>query len=207
LDNPCNLKEKIDPVRSPDLYRMLQEWRFEDHSKLPYLTDLVNSFIVRQGKKLIIWSGRPSTLNALAGYFAEYNPQIIHGEIKTPAGKSRNQHKFDLLEEFKTHDDRPLLLASYLVLKQSVDILESTRSVYFDRSWKYIDWAQSRKRSQRIGQTEDVLISYLIFQNTIEMRQDRRLSDHKKMNTDLFRADSIPASEWKRIFEGETLYE
>jgi SNF2 family DNA or RNA helicase len=206
VEDPCRLKGKIDQMRSPNLWKAVDRWKFEDNSKLPICTSLLDRNI-SEGHKTILWSGHPTTMDSLAEFYRRYKPIVIHGQIKVPKGTDSGVHRNNLLETFKNDPKHNLLIASYKVLSVAVNIVQSRRSIYFDRSFDLKEWLQSIKRSHRIGQTEMVLVNSLIGYRTLEMRLDRKLERKTATNDNLLAVDSLPPDEWVKIFEGEEAYE
>lgn len=202
LDNPSLLKGKIDRGLSSSLHRKVESWKFKDHSKLEVVSSLINKYL-EEGKKVILWSGHPKTMDELADYYHKFSPVVIHGQIDVPSGKSREEHKNDLLEAFKTDKDSKLLIASYYVLSTAVNIVEASRSIYFDRSFNATYWIQSQKRTHRIGQSDSVVINPIIIEDSLDERLDRALDRKEAMNNNLLSADSLSADQWKNLFLGK----
>lgn len=206
LENPSMLKGKIDKELSPQLAKKVEKWKFKDHSKLEVLDSLVSRYF-EEGKKVIIWSGHPLTMNELGEYYSKFNPVVIHGQMEIPDKKDKTEHKNELLEKFKTSKSHNLLIASYYVLSSAVNIVESTRAIYFDRSQNPTSWMQSLKRIHRIGQKEKTIVNPIIFEHTLEERLDRALKRKDKLNNNLTKSDSLSSIEWKSLFLGEEILE
>lgn len=206
LDNPSLLKGKIDKERSYSLFKRVEKWKFKDHSKLDACFSLVSKYL-DENKKIIIWSGHPLTMNELNEEFKSFNPIMIHGQIDFPKNCSKEEHKNFLLEKFKTDKKHKILLASYYVLSTAVNITESSRSIYFDRSINPVNWMQSVKRNHRPGQTDTVIVNPLILENTYDERLDRDLNRKDKLNNNIMNRDSLTINEWKQLFLGAKILE
>ena len=206
LENPSMLKGKIDKELSPILAKKVDKWKFKDHSKLEVVDALVSKYL-EEDKKIIIWSGHPLTMNELSAHYSKYKPITIHGQMTLPDGKDKAEYKNELLERFKTSKDHNILIASYYVLSSAVNIVQATRSIYFDRSQNPTAWMQSLKRIHRIGQEERTIVNPIIFEHSLEERLDRALKRKDKLNNNLTKSDSLSASEWKSLFMGEEVFE
>ena len=206
VENPSLLRGKIDKELSPSLHNKIEKWKFRDHSKLEALDSLLNSYM-DEGRKVILWSGHPLTMNELADYYSKKNPIVIHGQIDLPKGVSKEEYKNEQVELFKNSSDRNLLIASYYVLSSAVNMVEATRSIYFDRSQNPTPWLQSLKRIRRIGQEEKTIVNPLIIEYSLEERLDRALKRKNKLNNSLTKSDSLSQSEWKSLFMGEKVFE
>lgn len=201
IENPCMLVEKIDGTRSPGLANQLHRWKFGDHSKLEPISSMLENYIDNENRKVILWSGHPLTMDQLLEFYGKYNPLIIHGLVDMK-GMDKEHYRDEVLTEFRSKKDRPLLIASYLVLSQAVTIVEATRSIYFDRSWNYTYWAQSIKRSHRIGQEQSVIASPVLIEHSLDERLDKNLDRKEGLNNNLFNADVLTKEQWRDIFLG-----
>jgi len=203
VDNPSLLKGKIDRVRSPVLYELVRLWKFKDHCNIESLTSLLETYINEENRKVILWTGHPKTADELVKNYSKYEPFCIHGQTEIPKGRSQTEFRNELLEEYKKSKTRNLMIASYKVLSSAVNIVESTRSIYFDRSFDYTEWAQSIKRNHRIGQTETVLVNPFIVEDTISILLEKALQKKDDINRNLFKRESLSQAEWKKIFLGD----
>ena len=165
VENPCLLKGKIDPLVSSTLYKLVDKWEFENHSKLPYLDALLERY-VSEGKRIIIWSGHPLSIQQLEAYYGKYNPVALHGELPLLRGESKAEMRNRVIDEFKYNDSHKIAILSYLMASTAVNITQSSRSIYFDRSFNSVYYSQSLKRNHRIGQTENVIV------NPFDYRED-----------------------------------
>lgn len=202
IDDPSLLKGKMDPQMNPRFVSRIEKWKMKDHSKLEVVSSLLEKYIETEKRKVILWSGHPLTMDTLAVEYAKYNPIVIHGQSEIPKNISMNEHRNNLLEKFKTGKKNNLLIASYFVLSSAVNIVESNRAVYWDRSWDLKYYLQSIKRNHRIGQTEIVFSHPTILEGTIDERLDKTLDQKENLNNNLFNRDSLSLEEWKNIFKG-----
>lgn len=181
---------------SGSVVKLVNNWKFTDHSNLEPCTSVLESYIEYQGQKTILWSGHPRTLDRLAQYYAKYDPIVIHGGVS-------NDERDGLLTEFRTRKDRPLLLASYKVLHRAVNIVEATRNIYWDRSWDYENWSQSIKRTHRHGQKNRVIISPLILSDTLSVAIKYNLEGKKLIDRLDFNEDSLSKNHYQKLFAGK----
>jgi len=206
LENPSLLKGKIDKELSPSLHKKVETWKFKDHSKLEAQDSLLFKYL-EEGRKVIIWSGHPLTMNEMAEHYKSKNPIVIHGQNEIPKGMTKDEFKNERLELFKKSKDHNLLIASYYVLSSAVNIVQATRTIYFDRSQNPTAWMQSLKRIHRIGQNERTIVHPLITEHSLEERLNRALKRKDKLNNNLTKYDSLSQSEWKSLFFGEEIFE
>lgn len=205
LKDPCLLKGKVEKYSSPLLHALVERWKFEDHPKLEICSSLLESYIKEEKKKTIIWSGHPKSIESLSQHFSSYKPFTIHGEMKLPKGKLMDEYKTEIVEEFKNHPKRHLLIVSYLMVNTAVNITEAPRSIYWDRDWDLTTWLQTVKRTHRIGQEEPVHIRPLVLEHSLEELQDTALNKKDLLNMNFHKYDTLTAQQWEQIFEGRDI--
>ena len=202
VENPCILKGKIDQDASPSLYKLVEAWKFEDHSKLEYLDSLLEKYIA-EGHRVIIWSGHPKTIQSLGAYYNKYDPVVLHGEMELLKGESKAEFRFRIVNEFKNNESHKIAILSYQMASTAMNIVQASRTIYFDRSFNSLYWTQSIKRNHRPGQTKTVLVNPLITLGTLEDSLDKRLRNKGVRSKIFFDAESYPMETWTKLFNGE----
>ena len=202
VDNPCLLKGKIDASRNPALFKMVEDWNFEDHSQFDILSDYLTQWIDEDDQKVIIWSGHPLTLDQLGESFKKYNPIVIHGQNIIPKGMTAASYRDEMVELFKKDKKHKVLFASYLVLESAVNITEATRALFWDRSFDLEKTLQAMARNHRIGSKDPVIIMSLVCDKTLACLVDLNIETKGALNDKFFNLDSLSADEYKAIFEG-----
>lgn len=202
VTDPCMLIGRVDPDKNPALFQKISKYKFEDSPRVTICDSIIEDHI-EKGEKIILWSGHPQVMNHLAEHYKKYKPYLIHGEVEVPRGMSKDAYVDSVLEDFKSSPDRNLLIASYYMIATSKNIVEAKVSIYYDRSWSFVDYDQSKERNHRPGSKNDQIIIYLLLaENTIEVRQDRVLSQRKSLDEEVLNYDSLDKDTWKSIFEG-----
>ena len=193
LDNPSILKKTLleeDMKLHPELRKVLDQWKFEDHGKLPALDSLIERYLEQDGEeKLVVWSGHPDTLNLLKERYLRYDPLVIHGEtekLKSEGSATRNQR---IVQQFWEGRSR-ILFASYYVLNSSVRLDNSFRAIFFDRPWDWGTFAQSMARIF-LDPIRPIEITPLIFLGTLEEAQHATLTARSSANNSIFRPAEI----------------
>jgi len=203
LENPCLFKDTITSEEDVSLKKLIDSWKFNDHSKLPYLDDLVTS-IVGEGEKLIIWDWHPKTIEQLKEKYKKHSPLIIHGETYKSTNMSREEYRDYIVETFKKSKHN-LLIASPLVLSTAVTMVECSKQVYFSRNYVLTDWLQSKDRIDRYGQQKEVTTYVLILENSLEVRLHMTLRKQEDMNKNLVKKVYLSKDQWKSIFTGGSI--
>ena len=204
--DPCMLKNTLSPYADPELIKLIDSWKFEDNPRVEMCDSILEDIFDRNpDSKVIVWSGHPSTIQRLGEHYKKYSPVLIHGEIKNN-GKPRDEQISDLVEEFKKNKEHRLLIASYYMIATSQNIIEANSMIYFDRSWDFVVYDQSRERNHRPTSTFDSIEVYnIIGENTIEEKQDRVLEKRDNVDKDLLKFDSLDKDQWKALFEGKEI--
>ena len=193
LHDPTVIKEgNLDEeFTSAELLKKKKKWRITENGKFEVAKSIIEKNVA-EGKKTILWSGHPAIIDALAIEFEKYHPFRLHAGVVVNKGESVAQRNDTIVESFKQSKDSWLLIANYLCLKTSVNIVEAPRQIYWDRVWDAEVFAQSLKRSHRIGQTEKVVVNPLIFINSLEEEQDSELNRRLDFNSKVWMEKVAP---------------
>jgi len=200
-ENASLLVGKIDPSKSKDLYKLVNNFNFvKDHGKMEIVDALLKKYL-GEGLKVTIADFHPLTLDTLAEIYKEYNPIVIHGQ-NVPPGVDKVQFRNEQLELFKNDPDRMLLITSSTVLRTAVNIVECKRIINFSRSYDYTTSAQFMKRFHRFKQNDPVILHNMIFTDSLDVRLDEALKRKKDLDSSIFNKESIAKGKWKDIFKG-----
>jgi hypothetical protein len=205
LDNPDMLKDDFRIDRnSLELHKLLDNWKFTDHSKLDILNSLVKDHM-EKGKKLIVWSFHPDTINSLVDHFKEYDPMYIHGQVKIPKGMSNEEYKFKITTDFQNSEGSTLGIFSLKSLKTSVDLNTADAMIFFDRSYDITEFSQPMARVERWGLKKDIITYVLILRDTLDERIDKNIETKHTMKSELYEKQALTEKEWIKVFKGELL--
>jgi SNF2 family DNA or RNA helicase len=130
--------------------------------------------IAASGAKAILFSQWTKSIDWLDERLQAFNPLIYHGGVPT---KKREP----ILEQFKHDPDAHLLLMSYGTGAVGLNLQFASYVFLFDRWWNPAVEDQAINRAHRIGQTNPVIITRFICENTIEERIDRVLREKREL--------------------------
>lgn len=130
--------------------------------------------IAASGAKAILFSQWTKSLDWLAERLQAFNPLIYHGGIPT---KKREP----ILDRFQHDPHANLLLMSYGTGAVGLNLQFASYVFLFDRWWNPAVEDQAINRAHRIGQTNPVIITRFICENTIEERIDRVLREKREL--------------------------
>jgi SNF2 family DNA or RNA helicase len=203
LNNINMLKEKIDKNKNNILFKLIEKWKFSDHSKIEDCNELLDKYINEEEQKVIIFSYHPKTIEDLKEYYQKYNPLIIHGQIDiTGDNKDREEEKDSIINLFKVNKENNLLISNPTIIKTGLNIVESSRIIYFDRDYNFETYYQSKDRIYRIGQDKKTIIDNLIIENSFDEIIDKCLDSKKDVNDLFVNSETKNVNEWRNLFEG-----
>jgi len=130
--------------------------------------------IAASGAKAILFSQWTKSLDWLDERLQAFNPLIYHGGVPM---KKREP----ILDRFKQDPDAHLLLMSYGTGAVGLNLQFASYVFLFDRWWNPAVEDQAINRAHRIGQTNPVIITRFICENTIEERIDRILAEKREL--------------------------
>lgn len=140
--------------------------------------------LIASGRKVLIWTWWISNIHLLAELLHEFNPLLLYGQIKPyedsddtlEVSRERN------IRDFKTRDDRPLLIANPSACAESISLHQVCHdAIYVDRTYNCGQFLQSLNRIHRIGLPEGTITDYWIpvVDCGVERSVDRRLKQRQ----------------------------
>jgi SNF2 family DNA or RNA helicase len=187
LHDPCVIQEgKIEESQtSPDIVSTLRSWDIAENGKYEVTKSLIERY-ADEDRKIILWSGHPKIIDSLAEKFKEFNPYKLHGEVVVNKGESVSERNAAICGGFLNDRNSRLLIANYACLSSAVNLVEVTRMIFWDRSWRSNIFNQALKRANRIGSVEPLIVNPLIFFSSIEEYQDREIIKRTDFNNALW---------------------
>lgn len=205
LEEPMLLKKYLSFINDLTLYNTIENWNINLHSKIEMLDSIVEETIKENNEKLIIWDSHPETLRALQNRYKNFKPLIIYGDAyKENSNLEKDKYQDYIINEFQNNNDTKLLLASQLVMSESVTLTACNTQVYFQRDTKLTDWLQSRKRIHRNTQDRIVTTYVLILEDTLEVSIDLSLDRKEDINKSLLSRRFLSKEEVQNLLKGRT---
>jgi SNF2 family DNA or RNA helicase len=144
-------------------------------AKLDRAVELVQQ--IGPDHKVVIFSGDITSLHCLRERLERIgiNAPIIAGTVD---GKRMDASKREpVIQAFQTQRDPRVLLASYGVAREGIDLYAASYGITLDRMWVPDLQDQAYRRLQRTGQTADHVIFYDLTANkTVEQRVEKILA-------------------------------
>lgn len=184
-------QDRGDPL-TPALLRLASKSKGEEglpNMALSGKFEICKSLLERyksEGRKVLLWSGHPAIIDSLYEKFKAFNPYRLHGDITINKGESVAERNKALCDAFLSDKKSTVLIANFSCLSTAVNLVEVTRQIFWDRSWRSDTYMQSVKRSNRIGSSEQLIVCDLIFFDSSESRQRREIDSRLNFNNDLW---------------------
>jgi SNF2 family DNA or RNA helicase len=187
LHDPCIMQEgRIEESEtSPLIVSMLKSWEITENGKYDVTKSLIEKY-ADEGRKIILWSGHPKIIDALAERFKEFNPYKLHGGVVINKGESVSERNAAVCSAFLSDKKSNLLIANYDCLSSAVNLVQVTRMIFWDRSFEADVFNQALKRANRIGSTEPLIVNLLIFFSSIEEYQNQEIIKRTQFNDALW---------------------
>lgn len=165
-------------------------------AKIAWTVDKVRE-LTTHGNKVVVWTWWVNNLHLLQGILAEYNPLLLYGAIKPyeeDTDEEEEQSRERNIKEFKTRDDRPVLLANPAACAEAISLhVECHHAIYVDRTFNCGQFLQSLNRIHRVGLPEGTTTQYWIpiIECAVEHIVDNRLRERQRVMYE-FLGDETP---------------
>lgn len=166
----------------------------KDFSKLEYLNAIIKDECVEKGNKILVFFYHPLTGKLLKEIYP--NETFLTSDLP-------DYERFPTIEKFKKSDNK-VLFASINIANTSFTLTECKAAVYFERTWSYIDYDQSRGRIHRIGQDSEVRYYNMSYENSFDYLQLKALETKGACVDSLIKKNMFTSKEWKTLFGGST---
>ncbi len=168
----CACPESIDPTFS------------EDSAKLILLDEWVDRIVVREGRKLIIWSFYRASLERILERYKQYSPILLDGS-------SSARDRAEAVEKFQNNPDVRICVANPAAAGAGVTLHSASDAAYVSFSNQAAHFLQSIDRIHRRGQqAKDVNYYLLVCKNTIEETEVKRLREKEVRQHELLGDDT-----------------
>jgi SNF2 family DNA or RNA helicase len=156
----------------------------ETPAKILFVTKKVRE-LASKGEKVIVWATFVENILLLERLLSDLNPLKVYGDV--PAYNEDNDPSFENRErnisDFKTRDDRPVLIANPAACSESVSLhTVCQHAVYLERTFNCGQFLQSMDRIHRVGMPKGKRPHYHIplLQCAVEQTVDRRLRSRQR---------------------------
>lgn len=126
--------------------------------------DIIRSILEESNESLIVFAYHSEVIERLTQGLSEFNPLVVTGQ--TDQGD-----RHEIVKKFQDEkSEHRLFIGNYLAAGIGLTLTKASRVLMVEFSWVPADNEQAGDRSHRIGQTENVYVQYLIFENSIDKK-------------------------------------
>lgn len=164
---------------------------YETPAKFEAAVELAKQ-LVEAGEKVVIWSSFVHNLTMLEASLNAYAPLVVHGQVPRDASEDMDFNRERLIEQFKTNDGHPILIANPGACAESISLHRVCKhAIYLDRSFNGAQYMQSLDRIHRLGLGPNDKVHYYLFStaDTVDEVVDSRLEAKHKRLIELLEGD------------------
>lgn len=164
-------------------------------AKLDALTDIVDSLVLDEGKKLIIFSRFLAEMDEIEAMLkAKLTPERL--TMVRIDGSVKSSERGGIVNQFQTDARCRVFLGEIDACAEGLTLTAAQTVVYYSLNWNLAKYQQSADRIHRIGQTGTCTYIHLVVPGTIDMKIMKVL----KSKSDL--AKSV-VDNWRNIIGDE----
>lgn len=157
-------------------------------AKLDALLDILESYVIGTGRKLVIFARFTPEIEAIEGLCKRM--RIPYGAIN---GSVPTEKRGAIVEDFQTNADTKVFIAQLQCAGLGITLTAASVAVYYSTSFNYADYSQSLARIHRIGQKQNCHYIHILVEESI----DDYILEALEKKQDL--AKSI-VDDWKKYF-------
>jgi SNF2 family DNA or RNA helicase len=193
VDNPlCLLNSNGFENFDSNLQKLIKNFNYEkDFNKLKILDDIIQDECVEKDHKIMIFYYHPRTLECLKSHYKDY--YAVSSDIP-------KNDRLQIIEDFKKDKNSKIIFASILIANTSFTLTECKAAVFYERTWSFIDYEQSKGRIYRIGQEDEVTYYNLLYPDSIDILQLKALETKGQVLDNLVKKNNLTQEEWKFLF-------
>ena len=156
-------------LRGEIMVKMAELKKISAKGKLNEAKEFIHE-VIDSGEKLIVFVVHHVIVDDLKDEF----PKAV-----TITGRDSSDDKQRSIDNFQTNDQTKLIICNIKAAGVGLTLTASSRVAFIEYPWTYADCAQCEDRAHRIGQTNNVMCTYFLGQDTIdeqmyEMIQEKR---------------------------------
>lgn len=197
FDNPLLLKKRH--YDNEVINNIVNKWTIEKDQKFIYLKNKIEKYVENK-KKLIIYDIHPDTLDILAEKFKDYNPLVIHGNLKITNKEKDRKEKEDL---FNFNKDYKLFFLSAFTSARGLNLQYSSNSIiWYTLPFDATPVKQGSERTDRVTSIDNSLIEYFYYPYTIDALRYYKAMNRLEMNRNMDKV--LSQDDLHRFLNGST---
>jgi SWI/SNF-related matrix-associated actin-dependent regulator 1 of chromatin subfamily A len=138
-------------------------------SKVPDCIDFVEEFLENEpDRKLVIFAHHHDVVNLLVIQINKMLEAIGAQPVLNLTAALDGNKRAEIVEKFKSNRDRRIMIASTLSAGEGLNLQFCSRAIMLERQWNPANEEQAEGRFARIGQTDNIVMTYMIALGTID---------------------------------------
>lgn len=154
----CEDSEIAKKLRGEIMVKMAELKKISAYGKLNEAKEFIHQ-VIDSGEKLIVFVVHHVIVDELLREF----PSAV-----TITGRDNTQQKQDAIDSFQRKENVKLVICNIKAAGVGLTLTASSRVAFIEYPWTYADCVQCEDRAHRIGQTNNVMCTYFLGQNTID---------------------------------------
>lgn len=123
--------------------------------------EFVKFILEETDENVLVFAIHKEVVSILNGALAGYQPVVITGDTNMRVRHER-------VREFQERPDRRVFIGNIQAAGTGLTLTKATRVVFAEFSWVPADNDQASDRAHRIGQTDNVFVQYLVYENSVD---------------------------------------
>lgn len=162
-------KDEDDTTATSMIAIMTKMRKITGISKVPAAVDYAIEFITNEeSRKLVIFAHHHSVVDALQMKLDAY---LVENKFDKCLNLNANldaDRRAELVTKFKDNDRARIMIASTLAAGEGLNLQFCSRAVMLERQWNPANEEQAEGRFARIGQTDNIIVTYMLASGTID---------------------------------------
>lgn len=114
-----------------------------------------------EDESILVFAIHKEVVAILKQELSDHSPLVVTGD-------TRMELRNAMVQEFQSHPKRRLFIGNIQAAGTGFTLTKATRVVFVEFSWVPADNDQASDRAHRIGQSENVLVQYLVYKNSVD---------------------------------------
>jgi SNF2 family DNA or RNA helicase len=170
-ENKEEYKEAVKALRDVNTYIFEEIAELRSQLAEYKIPDVINHIteLIENGIKVVSFGHHHTLMKAIQDHFGDIC--VSHN------GKMSKEDKQDSVDRFQSHDSIRLFNGSIMASGVGITLTEGEVAVFNELDWRPSIVNQAEDRLVRIGQTKNVLVQYLVYEDSIDVELAKTIVD------------------------------
>lgn len=146
--------------------------------KVPQVLEFIEYLLEETDESIIVFAIHKEVIARLIEGLSKYCPLVITGDTRV---ELRQEH----VNQFQKDKRRRLIIGNIQAMGIGFTLTKATRVVFAEFSWTSSDNEQASDRAHRISQKNEVLVHYLVYENSVDKAVIETALRKRKLNDQL----------------------